>query len=114
MCIRDSRIVGTLSNTFYKPVTSDTIFVASNTRDKHTNLDEMAVQTFYLTNISQPNDGNEIQNAVRALLPVSYTHLPPPQAIPAPLVAAENRAQSGTPQFNMHIPPVSLGRGWNV
>jgi general secretion pathway protein D len=62
------RIVGTLSNTFYKPVTSDTIFVASNTRDKHTNLDEMAVQTFYLTNLSQANDINDILNALRQVL----------------------------------------------
>jgi general secretion pathway protein D len=62
------RIVGTLSNTFYKPVTSDTIFVAANTRDKHTNLDEMAVQTFYLTNLSQANDINDILNALRQVL----------------------------------------------
>jgi general secretion pathway protein D len=62
-------IVGTISNTFYKAVTPDTIFVAANTRDKHTNLDEMAVQTFYLNNVSQANDGNEILTAIRNVLP---------------------------------------------
>ena len=63
------RIVGLISGTFYKPVTSDTIFVAQNNHQKHTDLDDLSVQTFYLTNISQPNDGNEIQTAIRNMLP---------------------------------------------
>ena len=63
------RIVGTVSGTFYKPVTADTIFVAQNSTTKHKDLDDMAVQTFYLTNVSQQNDGNEILTAIRNLLP---------------------------------------------
>jgi general secretion pathway protein D len=63
------RIVGLISGSFYKAVTPDTIFVAQNNQAKHTDLDDQAVQTFYLTNVSQPNDGNEIQTAVRNLLP---------------------------------------------
>jgi general secretion pathway protein D len=47
------RIVGTLAGTFYKPVTPNTIFVA---------------QTFYLTNIAQANDLNEILTTVRNIL----------------------------------------------
>ncbi len=62
------RIVGTISNTFYKPVTSNTIFVAANTRQKRTDLDEMAVQTFYLTNTSTANDATEVLTAIRNLL----------------------------------------------
>jgi general secretion pathway protein D len=62
------RIVGTLAGTFYKPVTSNTIFVAQNTRQKRTDLDEQAVQTFYLTNASQQNDANEVVVAIRNLL----------------------------------------------
>ncbi|MEO6982118.1 MAG: cohesin domain-containing protein [Edaphobacter sp.] len=63
------RIVGTIAGTFYKPVTSNTIFVAQNTRTKRTDLDELAVQTFYLTNAAQQNDGNEIVTALRNVLP---------------------------------------------
>jgi general secretion pathway protein D len=63
------RIVGTVSGTFYKPVTADTIFVAQNNTTKHKDLDDLAVQTFYLTNVSQQNDGNEIVTALRNLLP---------------------------------------------
>jgi len=62
------RIVGTLAGTFYKPVTFNTIFVAQNTRTKRTDLDQQAVQTFYLTNASQANDANELVVAIRNLL----------------------------------------------
>ncbi|WP_158945491.1 cohesin domain-containing protein [Granulicella sp. S190] len=62
------RIVGTISGTFYKPITSNTIFVATNSRTKRTDLDEQAVQTFYLTNASQQNDANEVVIAIRNLL----------------------------------------------
>jgi general secretion pathway protein D len=62
------RIVGMLSGTFWKPVTSNTIFVAQNNRQKRTDLDDLAVQTFYLTNVSQQNDANEIMVAIRNLL----------------------------------------------
>ena len=74
------RIVGTLAGTFYKPVTANTIFVAQNTRTKRQDLDEVAVQTFYLTNASQQNDANEIQTAIRNLLdPSTKIYLVPSQ-----------------------------------
>jgi general secretion pathway protein D len=59
------RIIGTISGTFWRPITANTIFVAQNTRGKRTELDEEAVQTFYLTNVSQQNDLNDIQTALR-------------------------------------------------
>ena len=62
------RIVGTLSGTFWKPVTSNTIFVAQNNVTKRRDLDDLAVQTFYLTNASQQADANEILVALRNLL----------------------------------------------
>ena len=62
------RIVGTMSGTFWRPVTANTLFVAQNTRIKRTELDEQAVQTFYLTNAWQPNDLNDVQTALRNVL----------------------------------------------
>ncbi|WP_263417421.1 cohesin domain-containing protein [Terriglobus albidus] len=59
------RIVGAISGTFWKPVTENTILVAQNTRNKRQDLDEMAVQTFYLTNATQTADTNEIVTALR-------------------------------------------------
>src|ERR1700678_4420803 len=62
------RILGTVSGTFWHPVTSNTVFVAADTRAKRQQLDEQAVQTFYLSNVSQQNDLNDIQTALRNLL----------------------------------------------
>jgi len=62
------RVVGTQSGTFWRPITSNTIFVAQNTRSKRTEMDEQAVQTFYLTNAWQQNDLNDVQTAIRNVL----------------------------------------------
>lgn len=61
-------IVGVITNTFWRPVTSNTVFVAQNTRAKRTELDGQAVQTFYLSNASQTNDLNDIQTALRNVI----------------------------------------------
>ncbi|MFP5230249.1 MAG: cohesin domain-containing protein, partial [Acidobacteriota bacterium] len=61
------RIIATVSNTFWRPITSNTIFVAENSRAKHTELDEQAVETFYLHNVSQQNDFTEVQTVLRNL-----------------------------------------------
>ena len=63
------RIVGTLSGTFWHPITENTIFVAQNSRSKRTELDEQAVQTFYLSNAWQQNDLNDVQTALRNVMP---------------------------------------------
>lgn len=74
------RIVGALSGTFYKEMTPDTILVATNNRTKHTDLDSLAVQTFYLTNPSQTSDANEVYTALRNMLPPdTKTYLVPSQ-----------------------------------
>ena len=49
-------------------LTPNTIFVAMNTRAKRQELEEEAVQTFYLANTAQQNDLNDIQTALRNLL----------------------------------------------
>jgi len=68
------RIVGTMSNTFWRPVTSNTIFVATNSRAKRTELDEQAVQTFYLANAWQQNDLNDVNTAIRNLMPQTHAY----------------------------------------
>ncbi len=73
------RSVGFVSQTFWRPVTSDTIFVAADTRQKRTELEEQAVQTFYLGNVTQANDLNEVLNAVRNLMDTSVKM----QAVPS-------------------------------
>ncbi|MFZ0337654.1 MAG: cohesin domain-containing protein, partial [Terracidiphilus sp.] len=65
------RIVGVMSNTFWRPVTDNTIFVAQNTPTKRRDLDEQAVQTFYLTNAWQQNDLNDVATAIRNVMPTA-------------------------------------------
>lgn len=68
--LRDAlRIIGVMSNTFWRPVTSNTIFVAQNSPSKRRDLDEQAVQTFYLTNAWQQNDLNDVATAIRNVMP---------------------------------------------
>jgi general secretion pathway protein D len=62
------RIIGTISGTFWRPITPNTIFVAANTPAKRRELDEQAVQTFYLSNASQQNDLNDVSTALRNVL----------------------------------------------
>jgi len=59
------RIIGVVSGTFWQAITPNTIFVAQNTRAKRLELQDQAVQTFYLTNIAQQNDFTDIQTALR-------------------------------------------------
>jgi general secretion pathway protein D len=63
------RILATVSGTFWRAITPNTIFVASDTRAKRQQLEDQAVQAFYLSNVSQQNDLNDIQTALRNLLP---------------------------------------------
>jgi general secretion pathway protein D len=62
------RIIAAISNTFWKPLTKNAIFIAADTRQKRTELAQQAVQMFYLKNITQANDLNEVLNAVRNLM----------------------------------------------
>jgi general secretion pathway protein D len=62
------RIVGTLSKTFWKPVTPNTIYVAEDNQTNRNDVSDQAVQVFYLTNVSQQNDANEILIALRNLM----------------------------------------------
>ena len=61
------RIVAMESGTFWRPVTNNTIFVAEDSSAKHRELDEEAVETFYLHNVAQQNDFTEIQTVLRNL-----------------------------------------------
>jgi general secretion pathway protein D len=67
--LRDAlRILATVSGTFWHAVTPNTIFVAADTRAKRQQLEDQAVQAFYLSNVAQQNDLNDIQTALRNLL----------------------------------------------
>ncbi|MGB8061994.1 MAG: cohesin domain-containing protein [Candidatus Sulfotelmatobacter sp.] len=58
------------SKTFWRPVTSNSIFVASDTPAKRKELEQSVLKTFYLTNLSQPTELQDVVNAIRAVLDV--------------------------------------------
>jgi general secretion pathway protein D len=66
------RIIATVSRTFWRPVTPNTIFVAEDSRSKHTELDQQAVETFYLHNVAQQNDFTEVQQVLRNLFTTAH------------------------------------------
>ena len=58
------------SKTFWRPVTSNTIFVAQDTPAKRKELEQSVLKTFYLSNLSQPTELQDVVNAIRAVLDV--------------------------------------------
>jgi len=56
------------SKTFWRPVTPNTIFVAADTPAKRKELEQSVIRTFYLTNLSMPNELQDLVNILRTLL----------------------------------------------
>jgi general secretion pathway protein D len=115
------RIVGTISNTFWRPVTANTIFVAQNTRAKRTELEEEAVQTFYLTNAWQQNDLNDVQTALRNVLPTAKVYGVASQnaivmrATPDELLLAQkliNDLDKARPEVVVDIAVLEVSKNW--
>ncbi|HMF91365.1 MAG TPA: hypothetical protein VKL40_12035 [Candidatus Angelobacter sp.] len=64
------QIVAAESRTFWRPVNSDTIFVAQDTQAKRREFEQSVYKTFYLTNVSQPSDIQDVVNALRTILEI--------------------------------------------
>src|SRR5579871_1193948 len=58
------------SKTFWRPVTSNTIFVAQDNPAKRKEIEQSVLKTFYLSNLSQPTELQDVVNAIRAVLDV--------------------------------------------
>src|SRR5216683_346890 len=58
------------SKTFWRPVTANTIFVAEDNPAKRKELEQSVLKTFYLSNLSQPTELQDVVNAIRAVLDV--------------------------------------------
>src|SRR5882762_262604 len=58
------------AKTFWGPVTPNTIFVAQDNPAKRKELEQSVLKTFYLSNLSQPTELQDVVNAIRAVLDV--------------------------------------------
>jgi general secretion pathway protein D len=72
-------IVALESKTFWRPVTPNTIFVAQDNPAKRKELEQSVIKTFYLANLSQPTELQDVVNAMRTLLEVSRVQQLPSQ-----------------------------------
>jgi general secretion pathway protein D len=58
------------SKTFWRPVTQNTIFIAQDNPAKRKELEQSVLKTFYLQNLSQPTELQDVVNAIRSVLDV--------------------------------------------
>ena len=65
------QIVAMESKTFWRPVTPNTIFVAADNPAKRKELEQSVIKTFYLSNLSQPTELQDVVNALRQILEIS-------------------------------------------
>lgn len=73
-------IIALQSKTFWRPVTPNTIFVASDTPAKRKEVEQNVIKTFYLANLSQPTELQDVVNALRQILEISRIQPLPSQA----------------------------------
>src|SRR5213594_22594 len=72
-------IIAMESKTFWRPVTPNTIFVAADNPAKRKELEQSVIKTFYLANLSQPTELQDVVNAMRTILEVSRIQQLPSQ-----------------------------------
>jgi general secretion pathway protein D len=72
-------IVSFQTKTFWRPVTPNTIFVAEDNPAKRKELEQNVLKTFYLSNLSQPTELQDVVNAMRTILEVSRIQQLPSQ-----------------------------------
>ena len=65
------QIVALESKTFWRAVTQNTIFVAADTPAKRKDVEQSVIKTFYLSNLSQPTELQDVVNALRQILEIS-------------------------------------------
>src|SRR5437764_450773 len=65
------QIVALESKTFWRAVTTNTIFIAGDTPAKRKDVEQSVIKTFYLSNLSQPTELQDVVNALRQILEIS-------------------------------------------
>jgi general secretion pathway protein D len=64
-------IIAMESKTFWRPVTPNTVFIAADNPAKRKEVEQSVVKTFYLANLSQPTELQDVVNALRQILEIS-------------------------------------------
>ena len=72
-------IVALQSKTFWRPVTPNTVFVAADTPAKRKEVEQSVIKTFYLSNVSTPQELQDMVNAMRQILEIARIQQLPTQ-----------------------------------
>ena len=73
------QIIALESKTFWRPVTSNTVYIAQENPTKRKEVEQNVVKTFYLSNLSQQTEIQEIVNTLRMILEISKIQALPSQ-----------------------------------
>ncbi|HET9783694.1 MAG TPA: secretin N-terminal domain-containing protein [Terriglobales bacterium] len=76
------RVLDVATDSFYTPITSNTILVANNSVQKHQAVDPTVLKVFYVKNVQAPTDLTELAQAIRGLMQ------PQPHIVPVASVNA--------------------------
>jgi general secretion pathway protein D len=63
--------VALISRTFWRPVTSNTVLVGADTKAKRNELEQSVVKTFYMNNLSQTTELQDVVNTLRTVLEIT-------------------------------------------
>jgi general secretion pathway protein D len=73
------RIVALESHTFWRAITPNTIYVATDSTAKRKDLEPQSLRTFYLANVAVNTDINDVVNALRTVLELKFAQAMPNQ-----------------------------------
>ena len=65
------------SKTFWRPLSTNTILVTSDTSAKHKDLDQSVMKTFYLRNASRPEQLQAAAGTLKGILDISHVQVTP-------------------------------------
>jgi tetratricopeptide (TPR) repeat protein len=85
-----------VTKTFWVPLSAHQIFIAGDTAENRRTFERMSLRTFYLSDITTPQDLVELQNALRILLDIRFIAQDPTESTitiraPAPILEAASQ-----------------------
>jgi general secretion pathway protein D len=75
------QVVALESRTFWRPVTPNTIYVAQDTTQKRSEVEQQVLKTFYLNNFSTVSELQDVANMIRTILKVERVQQFPAQNV---------------------------------
>ena len=71
------QLLGKMTKTFWAPVASHEVMVASDTQEMRRQYERMALRTFYVGNVSSQTDLNDLVNVMRNILDMKLVSIQP-------------------------------------